>query len=196
MGVRQCQNIVHMLVFKLRRTVPTIARGEKDNFKRIPWSCRWEGEYLVPKRVLFLSTRHREWVSPEDKELFILQEFTLRGIIVLGAVNPFSGALSTSITEKYNATTFREFLITISPMSGEVYMLPDNEKYHHANLLKEFLENNSPLCLNSFPLIYSWSQLHKEGTETRQVKGYSQPVFSKSSRLELVCYSLSFATNF
>ena len=39
MGVRQCQNIFHMLGFRLRRPRPMIARGDqdlKDNFKKTP----------------------------------------------------------------------------------------------------------------------------------------------------------------
>ena len=39
LGVRQCQNIFHILGFRLRRPRPMIARGDqdlKDNFKKTP----------------------------------------------------------------------------------------------------------------------------------------------------------------
>ena len=66
---------------------------------------------------------------------------------MFGTADPYSGVLGASIAEKYNAVTFREFLMGISPVSGEIHMVLDNAKYHHANLLKEFLESNSHIIL-------------------------------------------------
>ena len=43
------------------------------------------------------------------------------------------------------------FLTTISPVSGEIHMAPDNAKHHHANLLKDFLENNQHIILEVLP---------------------------------------------
>ena len=70
---------------------------------------------------------------------------------MFGAVDPFSGILRTEITEKYNDITFREFLMSISPVSGEVLMILDNAKYHHANLFKEFLDVNPYIILEFLP---------------------------------------------
>lgn len=61
-----------------------------------------------------------------------------------------SVVLRASINEKYNAVTFREFLTSMSPVSGEVYMAPDSVKYHHANLLKDFPGSNSRIILGFF----------------------------------------------
>ena len=70
---------------------------------------------------------------------------------MFGAVDPCSGVLGASITEKYNAVTFREFLMGISPVSGEIHTVLDNAKYNHANLLKEFPESNSHIILEFLP---------------------------------------------
>ena len=90
-------------------------------------------------------------VHLEDHDPMVLQEPTRKGISVFGAVDPSSGILGTEITEKYNAITFREFLMSISPVSGEVHMILDNAKYHHANLLKEFLDANPHIILEFLP---------------------------------------------
>ena len=96
-------------------------------------------------------TRYRMWVPPEDHDPMVLQEPTRKGISVLGAVDPYSGVLRASITEKYNAVTFREFLMSISTISGEIHMVLDNAKYHHASLLKEFLDANTHIILEFLP---------------------------------------------
>ena len=49
---------------------------------------------------------------------------------------------------------FKKLLDPISPVSGDVHMIPDNAKYHHANLLKEFLDANPHIILE-FPPPYS-----------------------------------------
>ena len=41
--------------------------------------------------------------------------------------------------------------MSISPVSGEVHMILDNAKYHHANLLKEFLDANPHIILEFLP---------------------------------------------
>ena len=87
-------------------------------------------------------TRYRMWIPPQDHDPMMLWEPTRKGISVFGAVDQPSGTLRTEVTEKYNAITFREFLMSISPVSGEVHMILDNAMYHHANLLKEFLDAN------------------------------------------------------
>ena len=105
----------------------------------------------------------------------VLQELTRKGIIVFGAVDPYSGVLGASIAEKYNAVTFREFLMGISPVSGEIHRVLDNTKYHHANLLMEFLESKSHIILE-FPSPYSpgpnpiervWKIVKQRGTHNR-----------------------------
>ena len=91
------------------------------------------------------------WAPPEDHDPMVLQEPTRKGISVFGAADPSSGVLKTEIREKYNTITFREFLMIISPISGEVHMIPDNAKYHHASLLKEFLDANTHIILEFLP---------------------------------------------
>ena len=120
-------------------------------------------------------TRYRMLVHLEDHDPMVLQEPTRKGISVFGAVDPSSGILRTEITEKYNAITFREFLMSISPVSGEVHMILDNAKYHHANLLKEFLDANPHIILEFLPP-YSpelntiervWKIIRSKGTHNR-----------------------------
>ena len=42
-----------------------------------------------------------------------------KGISVFSTADIYSGMLRVSITKKYNAVRFREFLMSISPVSGE-----------------------------------------------------------------------------
>ena len=85
---------------------------------------------------------YRMWVPPEDRDPIVLQEPTRRGMSIFGSVDSARGVLHTQITEKYNALTFKAFLMSISPVKSENHMILDNAKYHHALLLQDFFERN------------------------------------------------------
>ena len=63
----------------------------------------------------------------------------------------------------------------ISPVSGEVHMILDNAKYHHANLLNEFLDANPHIILEFLPpyspklntIEMVWKIIRSKGTNNR-----------------------------
>ena len=75
----------------------------------------------------------------------------------------------------YNAITLREFLMSISPVSGEVHMILDHAKYDRANLLKEFLYANPHMILEFLHQYSSelntiervWKIIKSKGTHNR-----------------------------
>ena len=138
-------------------------------------------------------TRYRMWVPPEDTDPVVLQEPTRKGIIVFGAVDPYSGVLSRIITEKYNAVTFRAFLMSISPVSGKIHMVLDNAKYHHANQLKDFPESNPHIILEFLPP-YSpelnpiervWKLIKSKGTHNRYFPSVGELIWAVTEQFDV-----------
>jgi len=98
--------------------------------------------------------------------------------------------LRTQFTEKYNALTFKEFLMSISPVNSEIHLVLDNAKYHHALLLQEFLERNPNIILEFLPP-YSpelnpiervCKLIRKSGTHNRYFPDVGELVFSLSEQ--------------
>jgi transposase len=115
------------------------------------------------------------WVPPEDYNPMVLKEPNGKGISVFGGVDPNNGIMRTSITDKYNAITFREFLMSTSPVCGEKHLVLGTAGYHHSSVLNEFLENNSHIMLE-FLSSYSpelnaiermWKMIRSKGTHNR-----------------------------
>lgn len=130
------------------------------------------------------------WVPPEDHDPMVLQEPTRRGISVFGSVDPGSGVLHTRITEKYNTLTFREFLMSTSPVKSGAHLILDNARYHHASLLKELLDQNTNIMLEFLPP-YSpdlnpiesvWKLIRKSGTHNRYFPDMGELIFSLSEQ--------------
>ena len=130
------------------------------------------------------------WIPPEDRDPIVFQEPTRRGISIFGSVDPARGVLHTQITEKYNALTFKAFLMSISPVKSEIHMILDNAKYHHALLLQDFLERN-PNVIREFLPPYSpelnpiervWKLIRKGGTHNRYFPDIGELVFSLSEQ--------------
>ena len=105
----------------------------------------------------------------------VLQEPTRKGISVFGAGDPNSDIMRTSIADKYNTITFREFLMSASPEYGEIHLILGNARFHHSSVLNEFLENNPQIILE-FLLLYSldhnviervWKIIRSKGTHNR-----------------------------
>lgn len=96
-------------------------------------------------------TRYRMWAPLEDHNPMVFQKPTRKGITVLGAIDQNSGIMRTSIADKYNTTTFREFLMSVFHVSGEIHLILSNVRYHHASILNEFLENNPHTILEFLP---------------------------------------------
>ena len=83
------------------------------------------------------------WVPPEDIDPIQLLAPTYKSIALFGAVNIRRGRLLTQFEKKFNAMTFQSFLEKIvkhGARDRRIVIILDNAKYHHANLLKPFLQ--------------------------------------------------------
>ncbi len=83
-------------------------------------------------------TRIRMWFPPEERDPVIYQEPGRKGVSVFGAVSPDNGKLITSLTDRYNALTFLEFLsLAHRAFPGSIFVL-DNALYHHAGVIEDY----------------------------------------------------------
>jgi len=83
------------------------------------------------------------WVPPEVIDPIQLLAPTRKSIALFGAVNISRGRLLTQFEKKFNAMTFQSFLEKIVKHGARhrrIVIILDNAKYHHANLLKPFLQ--------------------------------------------------------
>jgi transposase len=89
-------------------------------------------------------SRIRMWVPPEDIDPIQLLAPTRKSIALFGAVNIRRGRLLTQFEKKFNAMTFQSFLENLLKHGGSrgrlIVIILDNARYHHATLLKPFLQ--------------------------------------------------------
>ena len=126
------------------------------------------------------------WIPPDDLDPIVLQEPTRGGISVFGSLDSGSGSLITKITESYNALTFMEFLTGIPTGGKETHFVLDNAKYHHATMIREFVEKYPDIILDFLPP-YSpelnaiervWKLIRKMGTHNRYFPSIGDIVYS------------------
>jgi len=72
---------------------------------------------------------------------------------LIGILNYETGKVYIEESEEYNAEIFLDFLKNVLNLypSGNIVMVLDNSRIHHAVLLQEFLEANSRLTLMFLP---------------------------------------------
>jgi transposase len=89
-------------------------------------------------------SRIRMWVPPEDSDPIQLLAPTRKSIALFGAVNISRGRLLTQFEKKFNAMTFQSFLENLLKHGGSrgrlIVIILDNARYHHATLIKPFLQ--------------------------------------------------------
>ena len=71
-----------------------------------------------------------------------------------GSINPISGQLTVSFEEKGNYFSFKKHLKKLLRCYADkkkILLYVDNVRFHHANLLKNFLENNPKLEIRYLP---------------------------------------------
>jgi putative transposase len=99
---------------------------------------------------------------------------------LFGCVEPATGIVIAKRTDKGNARTFKSFLIkAIKKYQGKkVIMILDNVRYHHAKMLKPFLEKNKdrielfflpPYSPDLNPMERIWWYMRKNITHNRFV---------------------------
>jgi len=85
------------------------------------------------------------WVPPEEKDPVVLHAPTRKSVSLFGAVNLTSGKLIHLMHPVFNAVSFGEFLKMLVKRGGKkkkLILVLDNARYHHAVLLKPWLEKN------------------------------------------------------
>ena len=100
-------------------------------------------------------SRSRMWVAPETKDPVLMHEPTRRKIGYFGAVRLRDGKfVYRREPGKFNAESFGKYLKQLrkaSCQSGKkVVVIIDNARYHHAIILKEYLQK----CSDRFNLIF------------------------------------------
>ena len=85
--------------------------------------------------------------SEKGKQPLITQKQSRRERRTLfGSVNPITGEVIAQQAEKGNAKSFKKYLKKVldyyKSEQGKIHMILDNVRYHHAKLLKPFLEKN------------------------------------------------------
>lgn len=95
------------------------------------------------------------WVPPEETDPVLLHAPTRKSVALFGAVNLRRGRLVAQQNAKFDANSFKDFLVRLlrhrSPGRRMIVIL-DNARYHHARLLASFLrEHRRELRLDFLP---------------------------------------------
>lgn len=85
------------------------------------------------------------WVPPEEKDPVLLHAPTRKSMSLFGVASATTGELTTMITKVFNAATFLTFLkkVLLTKKKGKkLIVVLDNARYHHAIILKPWLQEN------------------------------------------------------
>lgn len=110
-------------------------------------------------------TRCRMWIPPEDKDPILKHAPTKKSISLFGAVCAQTGQLISMLSPIFNAETFLSFLkkvLKTKKKGRRIILVVDNARYHHAILLKEWLESNKKAIRLLFLPPYSPELNHVE----------------------------------
>ena len=122
--------------------------------------------------------------SEKGKQPLITQKQSGRERRTLfGSVNPITGEVIAQQAEKGNAKSFKKYLKKVldyyKSEQGKIHMILDNVRYHHAKLLKPFLEKNKDRLELLFLPAYSpdfnpiervWWYMRKKISNNRHVE--------------------------
>ncbi len=84
------------------------------------------------------------WVPPENTDPVLLHAPTRKSVALFGAVSLRHGQLVTMLESTFDAMTFRQFLGKLLPHRARgrrMVLVVDNARYHHARLLRPFLDS-------------------------------------------------------
>ena len=137
------------------------------------------------------------WVPPEEKDPVVLHAPTKKSISLFGAVNVSSGKLVNLITPVFNAETFRQFikmLIKRGSKKKRLIVILDNARYHHALILKPWLDKNRkrieflflpPYSPELNPIERVWKMVRKNCTHNQYFPSLECLVKSVKEQLNL-----------
>jgi transposase len=87
-----------------------------------------------------------KWSEKGKQPLIKQKQYKRERLTLFGSVNPISGEVIVQQAEKGNARTFKRYLKKVlrhyRNMKGTIYMILDNVRFHHAKILKTFLEKH------------------------------------------------------
>ncbi len=87
-----------------------------------------------------------KWSEKGKQPLIQQKQYKRERMTIFGAVNPISGEVIVQKSEKGNGVTFLKYLKKIirfyKNTNGKIHLILDNVRYHHARILKPFLEKN------------------------------------------------------
>lgn len=87
-----------------------------------------------------------KWSEKGKQPLIEQKQYKRERVTLFGAVNPISGEVIVQQTEKGNAISFKKYLKKVikhySKTGGKIHMVLGNVRFHHAKLLKPFLDKN------------------------------------------------------
>jgi transposase len=98
------------------------------------------------------------WVPPEDKDPVLRMAPTRKSMALFGAVHLREGRLVTQLEKTFNAITFQDFLANLlshRQRERKTVVILDNAKYHHAKVLRPFLEVHRDRLVLEFLPSYS-----------------------------------------
>ena len=98
------------------------------------------------------------WVPPEDIDPVVLHAPTRRNVGVVGAVSAKSGRLVVRREQQFNAETFLSFLqelLHYRRNNRKMVIVLDNARWHHAKLIRPWLNEHKRLIQLEFLPPYS-----------------------------------------
>jgi transposase len=123
-----------------------------------------------------------KWSEKGKQPLIEQKQYKRERLTLFGSVNPISGEVIVQQAERGNAITFKKYLKKVikyySKTKGKIHMILDNVRFHHAKLLKPFLEKNKDKLELMFLPAYSpdfnpiervWWYMRKKITNNRYV---------------------------
>jgi len=123
-----------------------------------------------------------KWSQKGKQPLIAQKQYKKERLTLFGAVNPISGEVIVQQAEKGNAISFKKYLKKVikhySKTEGKIHMILDNVRFHHAKLLKPFLDKNKNKIALIFLPAYSpdfnpmervWWYMRKKITNNRYI---------------------------
>lgn len=124
-----------------------------------------------------------KWSEKGVQPLIQEKKYKRERVTLFGAVNPISGEVIVQQSDKGNAQTFLKYLKKLLKFyknnDGKIHLILDNVRYHHAKILKPFLEKNKQKIELMFLPAYSpdlnpiervWWYMRKKITNNRYTK--------------------------
>lgn len=132
------------------------------------------------------------WIPPESIDPVVLHAPTRKGFGVFGAVRADDGRLVTSMEKKFNAMTFQSFLIKLSRHRRRdrlMLVVLDNARWHHAKILKPWLEKHRKVIALDFLPPYSpeLNSIERVWKLTRRLCCHNRYFPSLDELIETVC---------